>query len=229
MSVGLVVVSHSAEIANGIVALAGQMAQSVSIVAAGGTADGRIGTDFDRVQGAIQFADSGDGAVVLCDLGSAVLTAETVLELLDDEQRARVRIADAPIVEGSVAAAVAASIGGRLDEVVAAAQTANVAEPPAELTAEPVTRAAPDGALSRTVTLVNPSGLHARPAAEFVKAANGFDATVTVNGVDAKSLLRIMGLGLVKGAQLRIEATGPDAGAALDALDALAASGFGET
>lgn len=230
MSVGLVVVSHSTKIAEGIVELAGQMADGVAIVAAGGTDDGRIGTDFDRVQEAIAQADSGDGAVVLCDLGSAVLTAETALDFLDDEQRERVLIVDAPVVEGSVAAAVAAKVGGGLAEVAAAAQSASGAEPEPQLaqSASSSGEAGAEASLSRTVALVNPSGLHARPAAEFVKAANEFDAAVTVNGVDAKSLLRIMALGLTKGAELRIEATGPDARRALDALDALVASGFGE-
>ncbi|MFA4841706.1 MAG: dihydroxyacetone kinase phosphoryl donor subunit DhaM, partial [Agrococcus sp.] len=112
MSVGLVIVSHSARIAEGVVELAAQMAPSVVIVAAGGTDDGGIGTSFDRVQAALGEAESGDGVVVLCDLGSAVLTAETAVDFSDAPER--IRIADAPIVEGAVAAAVAAEAGDDL-------------------------------------------------------------------------------------------------------------------
>ena len=122
--VGLVFVSHSVDIARGLVALAGQMAPTAALAAAGGTDDGRIGTSFDLVNAAIEEADSGLGVVVLCDLGSAILTAETALDFLDDDTRARVRIVDAPIVEGGVAAAVAAESGDPLDDVIAAAESA---------------------------------------------------------------------------------------------------------
>ena len=222
MTVGLVVVSHSARIAEGVVELAGQMADGVRIVAAGGTDDGGIGTSFDRVSAAIAAAQSGDGVVILCDLGSAVLTAETAVEFETDSDA--VRIADAPLVEGAVAAAVAARVGEDLEGVLAAAESAR-ATPGA---AEPLGSASPEGSVVRTVTLENASGLHARPAAEFVKAASGFEAVITVEGVDAKSLLGIMSLGATRGREIRIEATGPDAEAAAEALSALVASGFGE-
>ena len=122
--VGVVFVSHSARIADGLVDLARQMAPTASLVAAGGTDDGRIGTSFDLVSAGISEADAGEGVAVLCDLGSAILTAETALDFLDDEERARVRIVDAPLVEGGVAAAVAAESGDDLDAVVAAAESA---------------------------------------------------------------------------------------------------------
>ncbi|BDI22681.1 dihydroxyacetone kinase phosphoryl donor subunit DhaM [Herbiconiux sp. L3-i23] len=226
MSVGLVIVSHSGKIAEGVVELARQMAADVALVAAGGTDDGGIGTSFEKVQAGIDEADAGDGVVVLCDLGSAILTAETALEFLDDDQRARVRIADAPLVEGAVAAAVAAQSGDDLAAVVAAAQTAagEQALPPPP----PPPSVPPRSVIGESVQLVNREGLHARPAAEFVKTAAGFDATVTVNGVDAKSLLRIMSLGLTKGAEVRLEASGRQASEAVDALAGLIRSGFGE-
>lgn len=85
-----------------------------------------------------------------------------------------------------------------------------------------------DGAASETVELVNESGLHARPAAEFVKTAAKYDAEVRVNGVDAKSLLAIMALALPKGAAVTIEGSGDDAQDAVDALVTLVRSGFGE-
>lgn len=83
-------------------------------------------------------------------------------------------------------------------------------------------------AIRRTVTLHNEAGLHARPASEFVKEANKHDAQVTVNGVDAKSLLGIMALGAGKGTELEIVASGSEAEAAVAGLAALVESNFGE-
>ncbi len=117
--VGIVVVSHSAELARGIVELAGQMAgEEVAIEAAGGTADGGLGTDAGLVADAIARADRGAGVLVLGDLGSAFLTARAVLD--DDDEG--VRLADAPLVEGAVAAAVIASTGAGLADVTQAAE-----------------------------------------------------------------------------------------------------------
>ncbi|MFF2390131.1 dihydroxyacetone kinase phosphoryl donor subunit DhaM [Agromyces sp. NPDC058104] len=232
--VGLVFVSHSSQIAAGLVELARQMAPTTALAPAGGTDDGRIGTSFDLVSTAIVAADSGSGVVVLCDLGSAILTTETALDFLDDELRARVRLVDAPLVEGGVAASVAAEAGDPLDAVVAAAESArgvpvddSSAGPPTGEAQQAGTGTEASG-YSRRVTLVNADGLHARPAAELVKLAATFDHRVTVNGADAKSLLGIMSLGLTKGAEVEI-ATDDVAGAAeVDALAELTASGFGE-
>ena len=125
MSVGLVVVSHSAKIAEGVVEMAAQMAADVRIEAAGGTDDGGIGTDATLIAEAIAAADSGDGVLVFADLGSAVLSAQLAIdELVDEPRRASVWIADAPLVEGAVIAAIQASTGSSLDEVDAAARGA---------------------------------------------------------------------------------------------------------
>ncbi|HKE99093.1 MAG TPA: dihydroxyacetone kinase phosphoryl donor subunit DhaM [Actinomycetes bacterium] len=122
MTVGLVVVSHSAGIAAGTVELARQMAGEVRIEAAGGTDDGGIGTDATLIARAIEAADSGQGVLVLVDLGSAVLSARMAIEeLISDDHRGRVRIAEAPLVEGAVIGAVQASVGASLDEVEQAA------------------------------------------------------------------------------------------------------------
>ena len=240
MSVGILVVSHSAAIASGTVELARQMAADVQLVAAGGTDDGGIGTSFDAITAGIEELASADAVVVLCDLGSAYLTTDTALDFLDDDVRARVHVSDAPVVEGTVAAAVAAQTGGDVDAVLAAARTAAASEadaggasrPDGDQPGGPVpdTGAGPadDVAASATVQLVNETGLHARPAAEFVKTAARYEAAVRVNGVDAKSLLGIMALALPKGATVSIEATGADAQDAVDALEALVRSGFGE-
>ena len=239
MSVGLLIVSHSARIAEGVVELAGQMAPGVAIVAAGGTDEGGIGTCFDLVTGGLHAADSGEGVVVLCDLGSAVLTAETALELLDDAARAAVRIVDAPIVEGAVAAAVAASAGEGLDGVVAAARSSVGGAPPvgsSPVASSPVASSSVDEAPTsadetpaRTLTLVNDSGLHTRPAADLVQLAATFDARVHVNGVDARSMLRVLGLGLDRGASVTISATGPEAEEAVAAIAGLVERGFDES
>ena len=125
MSVGLVVVSHSAKIAEGVVELARPMAPGVRIRAAGGTDDGGIGTDATLIAQAIEAADDGDGVLVLVDLGSAVLSAQLAIdELVDEARRGRVRISDAPLVEGAVIGAVQASTGSDLDEVDQAATEA---------------------------------------------------------------------------------------------------------
>ncbi|KRE23431.1 dihydroxyacetone kinase phosphoryl donor subunit DhaM [Agromyces sp. Soil535] len=230
--VGVVFVSHSARIADGLVDLARQMAPTAALIAAGGTDDGRIGTSFDLVSSGIAEADSGEGVAVLCDLGSAILTAETALDFLDDETRARVRIADAPLVEGGVAAAVSAEAGDDLQQVVAAAESAGggAAAEAANVSGAPEPRegGTAASAYSRVVTLINADGLHARPAAELVKLATTFPQKVTVNGTDAKSLLAIMSLGLTKGATVELLSEDPNGREAVDAIAALAESGFGE-
>jgi PTS hybrid protein len=120
--VGIVVVSHSSELAAGLADLAAQMAgPDVKIEHAGGTADGTLGTDEGRVRDAIRRADGGDGVVVLGDLGSAILTIRHVLEARANNH---VTLIDAPIVEGTVAAAVMASAGSTLEDVVQAAEEA---------------------------------------------------------------------------------------------------------
>jgi dihydroxyacetone kinase phosphotransfer subunit len=121
--VGLVVVSHHRLIAEGTAELAGQMAgPDVRIVPAGGLADGAIGTDAVRIAEAIGAADAGRGVVVVADLGSAVLSTMTALELLPDA--GAVRLSKGPIVEGAVMAAVQASTGSGLEEVLGAAEAA---------------------------------------------------------------------------------------------------------
>lgn len=121
-AVGIVLVSHSADLAAGLRQLLAQIgSDTVPVIAAGGTVDGRIGTSYELVAKAIEAADRGGGVVVLPDLGSSVLTARTVLE---DSPRSGVTVVDAPFVEGAVAAAVTAAAGGDLDAVVSAAQEA---------------------------------------------------------------------------------------------------------
>ena len=121
--VGLVLVSHSPRIAEGTAELVRQMAGAVEIVAVGGDADGGFGTDPERIKAAIENLDA-EGALIFMDLGSAVLSAETVLEMLSSEEREKVRLVDAPFVEGAFAAGVEASTGSDADECVEAAMEA---------------------------------------------------------------------------------------------------------
>ena len=118
MAVGLVIVSHSAKLAEGVAELARQMAQHrVRILPAGGTLDGSLGTSIEKVQAAIGAAETGDGALLLVDLGSAALVAELAIEQLPPERRRRVLLSPAPLVEGAVVAAVEASVGSPLETV----------------------------------------------------------------------------------------------------------------
>jgi len=122
--VSLVLVSHSKSLAEGLRDMVVQVAgDSVHVAAAGGTADGRLGTNAEAIADTLRaiLADSGDGILVLLDLGSAWLSVEMALEELSDTERGRIQVSEAPLVEGAVLAAVQASVGGTLSEVAAAA------------------------------------------------------------------------------------------------------------
>ena len=121
----LVLVSHSAAIADGLAELVAQVAgPDVPIVAAGGGPDGSFGTDGGRVLEALRAASAGAGGVVLMDIGSAVLSVRAALEELGSEGE-RLVVVDAPLVEGAIAAGVTASTGATRDEVAAAAREAS--------------------------------------------------------------------------------------------------------
>ena len=120
--VGIVLVSHSARLAEGAADLAGQVGGgAVRVIPAGGTEDGGLGTSAEKLGRAIADAESGAGVLIVPDLGSAVLT---VLAMLEDLGGAHVRLADAPFVEGAVAATVTAAAGGDLRAVAKAAEEA---------------------------------------------------------------------------------------------------------
>jgi phosphoenolpyruvate---glycerone phosphotransferase subunit DhaM len=122
-TVGIVLVSHSAELAAGAAHLAAQVSGgTVTIIAAGGTDDGDLGTSAAKVEDGLRRANQGAGVVVLPDLGSAVLTVKAVLE--DHGGDTAVLLADAPFVEGAVAATVTAAAGGDVKAVAAAAEEA---------------------------------------------------------------------------------------------------------
>ena len=117
--VGLVIVTHSAALAHGVAETCRMMAKDARIAIAGGMEDGGFGTSYARIVVAINAVYGADGVVILVDAGSSILTVETILEEMSER---RLRVADCPVVEGSVVAAITAVCGGSLDEVVQRAE-----------------------------------------------------------------------------------------------------------
>lgn len=308
--VGIVIASHSDLLARGVAELAGQMAPGVAIGAAGGLEDGGLGTSYDRIEEALEAVlaavdGPGSGAVVLTDLGSATMTAESVVEM--SEAPERIRLVDTALVEGAVAAAVRAEVGDSLDDVARAAASVrfgaqdqgapdhagdggaggcgcagptgsggpggptggastgtasdeaagagttaddrgagtvgrtgafsggSAGAAPASSDGAPVGLAPAPSAAGTTGTapeepddgeeraegdavVADPVGLHARPAALFVRLAGTFESRITVNGASGASVLEIMSLGVAQGDTVHLTAVGEDARAAIAAL-----------
>ncbi len=240
--VGIVFVSHSAKIAQGIKELAGQMAQgNVALAVAGGIddPDNPIGTDAMKVYEAIESVYSEDGVVVLMDLGSALLSAETALEFLDPQKQVNVILSPAPFVEGAIAAAVQSMVGGTLDQVVQEAEGALAMKLDQLQDRAQAQLSKPEAATEPSVgqkvirlTIKNRLGLHARPAAKFVAAANRFESDVQVSkgsqSANAKSINQVALLGVRQGEEILISAAGVDAVDVLAELRALVEDNFGE-
>ena len=247
--VGIVLVSHSARLVAGVRELVEQAVQgAVPLAVAGGIddPDNPIGTDAMKVLEAIQSVYSDDGVVVLMDLGSALLSAEMAVEFLPQEQQPHIHLCSAPFVEGAYAAVVQASTGASAQSVVAEATGALAAK------IEQLGGAADDGvqtgqkgnsgtgaqgsepeATEQIVLVVrNRLGLHARPAARFVSTAGRFTADVQLvsegRRANAKSINQVATLGVRQGDTIIVSAGGPDAAAALAALQALADDNFGD-
>jgi phosphocarrier protein FPr len=225
--IGMVVVSHSAKLAEGVCDLARQVGQGrVQIAPAGGTSDPEnpIGTDAFQVLQAIESVYSEDGVLVFMDLGSALLSAETALELLGGERSSHVELCAAPLVEGAVAAATLAAAGATLAEISLEAQNACATK-----TQTFVDQGGTDASVCQALlTLTNPLGLHARPAAQLVRLARRYQAQVTIDDVAATSINGVLSLGARQGRQLRICAAGAEAREALAALVDFIQSGCGE-
>lgn len=244
--VNLVVVSHSALLAQGVAELAQQMTQGgcqLAVAAGVDDVDHPIGTDAIKVMEAIESVYSPSGVLVLMDLGSALLSAETALELLDPEMIKNVQLCAAPLVEGTLAAVVAASSGASLTEVCAEAMGALVAKAAQlgegiapdiapEVNSAVGAKAAPD-AQSVSWVVRNPNGLHVRPAAKLVEVLAPFAADLLLekNGqcVNPRSLNQLAILQVRKGDTIRLLASGEQAGEALDAFMQLAHQHFGES
>lgn len=240
--IGIVVVSHSRALAEAALALALEMTPDPPQVAiAAGLDDGSFGTDAAAISEAITQVDSPDGVLVMLDLGSAILSGEMACEFLDPDTADRVLLSPAPLVEGLVAALVTAASGASLQEVAeeAAAGCQAKQEHLGGADAAPTTTtalAAPAAdALDFEWTILNPHGLHARPAAAFVRALRDVDAVVQVSNattgagpVTGTSLSRIATLGLRKDDVMRATISGPEAPRALNNITRLAEAGFGE-
>lgn len=242
--VGVVLISHSRALAEALLGLIRQMADPrVPLAVAAGVGEGRteFGTDAVEVMEAIQSVYSEDGVLVLMDLGSAILSADMARELLPAEMGEKLRFCAAPIVEGAIVAAVQSGLGASLDEVCQEARQALLpkreqlgqAEPAPALTQQPAVM--DSAALEVEAELKNTHGLHARPAARFVKTAASFDADVRVinlttgkGPVSARSLNALATLGAVGGHRIRIIASGAQAQPALSALKRLIDERFGE-
>lgn len=238
--IGIVIVSHSHKLAEGVRDLALQMTgDAVKIAAAGGIDDPEnpIGTDPMRVMEAIETVYDGDSIVLLMDLGSALMSAEIAIEMIDPAWQPHVHLCAAPLVEGTVAAAVQASIGADVQTVIREAESALLSKQD-HLGIAPVmadTSPTPDAsatAQSLTITIPNPNGIHARPAAKIVSLAADFsaDLTICVNNrtASAKSMSQIALLNAKQGDEAVFFADGNDANALLDALQGLAAEHFGD-
>ena len=239
--VGIVVVSHSHSLVAGLQDLVAQMVPEMSnIVYVGGTGDPEnpIGTDPMQVLQAINQVGGADGVLVLMDLGSALLSAETALDFLEELPRERVRLSSAPLVEGTLSAAIQASMGADLELVAAEAESALTVK------VQQLGETAPDSsaasgeepsadALELELVIQNANGLHARPAARLVTCAGSFAAKIWIqkNGTraNAKSINQVATLGIRNGDRVVLTFAGADAAAAKQAVAALHAENFGET
>ena len=234
----LIIVSHHPDIARGIAALAAQMSaapETIHTAAGIDDPDNPVGTDAVRIMQAILDADNPDGILILVDLGSAILSAQTALDLLDDPAlAARCRISAAPLVEGAISAAVAASSGADLAAVAREATQALAAKQAAlgESTPASATPVVAPSGDSATITLTNRDGLHARPAARLAAALAPYHARLVLScgdkQADGKSLNQLALLQARCGDRLTLHADGDDAAAALQTFRDLAAANFGD-
>lgn len=255
MSVGIVVVSHSLPLAEAALQLALEMipGDKPQVALAAGTPDGGFGTDAVAVSEAIAQVDAGAGVVVLVDLGSAVLSAEMALEFLPDPD-IEVQIVPAPFVEGLLAATVRAATGGDIAAVADAARAAlapkleqlgavEMSASAFEETADTDSFGASSFEFSDTIAaapevvaqaqLINPMGLHARPAGQIAQLVSGFSAQVQIvnaagKAADALSPLAVAALATKGADTVTLQAAGADAAAAVAALKEMITAGFGE-
>lgn len=237
--IGIVVVSHSPALAQAAVELACAMvppARRPALAIAAGV-QGGLGTDAVAILEAITQVDGPDGVLVLMDLGSALMASEMAVEMLDPAVATRVRLSDAPLVEGLVGALVTAASSGTLSTVAQQAETALEAKrrhfaPGDSRPAAPIDL--PDHDLVwRTVVHCN-HGLHARPAAALALVLGSFDVESTVvsprTGQQASgdSIIEIQSLAVRRGDRVDVLLEGADVEQAAAALDLLAQRNFDE-
>lgn len=247
--VNLLLVSHSKKLADGVAEMVRQMASSTSVkiaTAAGiGEENQELGTNAVEIAEAIEKIYSDDGILVLMDLGSALLSTEMALDLIPEYMKPNIMVCPAPFIEGAIAAGVQADMGSDLKTVYKEAMNAlrakleqlgiDVSDQSEEQS--PVDTAVKNEGETREVTLIVPSeqGLHARPAAMFVKTINNYDATVLVKNLTenkgpilANSLISVMLIAARKGHQVHISAEGPQKDEVIEALVDLFKRNFDE-
>jgi PTS hybrid protein len=233
--IGIVLVSHSEALANAAMELALQMvhgARPPIRIAAG--AAGGFGTDATAIASAIDDLATTDGVLVITDLGSAILSSSLALEIRDSTHQ--VVISDGPFVEATTAAVVGAAAGGSLADTAAEASNAlSAKKTQTDPGASPDDIHSPGPAASTEERLINPMGLHARPAALLVQMAGEFSADIELTNttagrgpVNAASVIGLLSLAASKNDQIRIEANGRDANQAVNAVKQLVLQGFGE-
>ncbi|NEP82051.1 MAG: HPr family phosphocarrier protein [Okeania sp. SIO3B3] len=246
--VGIVLVSHSAKLAEAVTELAEQMTQEpVPIAIAAGIDDPEnpFGTDVIKVQEAIESVYSDAGVLVLMDLGSAVMSTEMALEFLSSTQINNVKISTAPLVEGAISAIIQASLGANIQQVMAEANAAltvkksqiNLDEIPSDKTIANNKNIEQETKCKEVkITVNNQLGIHARPAAKLVSIANQFQSEIQLQNltknsqkINAKSINQVITSAVKQGHEIAITATGNDADLALTKIKELIANNFGET
>ncbi|MGA7214595.1 MAG: phosphoenolpyruvate--protein phosphotransferase [Terrimicrobiaceae bacterium] len=244
--VGLVLVSHSRALATAVRELMLSMSGpklSVAIAAGIGEDRAELGTDATEILEGIHAVMSEEGVLVLLDIGSAILSAETALSFLEESERAKVHCCGAPFVEGAVAAGVLAALGSSLKEVSTEAErslrhkTEHLAATGAYKEDDPFAGSAhtEGDSLTTKVIVRNPHGLHARPAAKFIREAARHSCEIQVRNLSggrgpasAKSMSGLASLEILQGHKIEIAARGPDAETALAALREAVEEGLGE-
>jgi multiphosphoryl transfer protein len=241
--VGLVLVSHSRSLADAVADLLRRVVSpDLRLACSGGVGDDRalLGTDAIEIQEAISAVYSDDGVLVLMDMGSAILSAETAKDFLNPEEQEKVRLTSAPIVEGGMAAAVQANLGASLEAVANAAlqglllKQDHVQDVPSTA---PAASPAPDPLSNEIldVTIQNPHGLHLRPAALLIKTLAGFPGEVFVENRTAgrgpslaRSLVDLARLQIREGDLVRFSISAPDPRPVIQSIRSLVESQFGD-
>src|ERR1700676_4550380 len=242
--VGLVLVSHSRALAEAVADLLRRVVSpDLPLAYSGGVGDDRalLGTDAIDIQEAIATVYSDDGVLILMDMGSALLSAETAKDFLDAGQQEKVRLTSAPLVEGGMAAAVQANLGATLEAVANAAlqglllkqdQVQDV--PPGE----PAVSPAPDLPANEILdmTIRNPHGLHLRPAALLIKTLSGFPAEVLIENrtasrgpIFARSLVDVTRLQIHQGDRVLFSSPSAAPKPVIDSIQSLVEGQFGDS
>lgn len=239
--INIVIVSHSKRLAQGVVELASQMIhpERCQIAIAAGVDDKEhpVGTDAVAIMNAIESFSAAQYIVVMMDLGSAILSTETALELLEPDISAKVRLCSAPLVEGTLAAVVAASSGASIETVLKEANQALL--PKKSQLGEPIDTVQNSAKMPKRMQgkeahwlVRNPHGLHVRPASALVEVLSAFQADYQLIKGDRRinplSLNQLSLIQIRQGDEITLIASGKQEDDAITAFLALAENGFGE-